>query len=40
MVELHDGMLTLESEQGEGTTVFVTFPAYRIIPRKSIGLPS
>jgi two-component system cell cycle sensor histidine kinase PleC len=32
MVELHDGMLKLESEEGKGTTVFVTFPAYRLIP--------
>lgn len=34
MVELHDGTLSLESEEGVGTTVFVTFPAYRIIARK------
>jgi signal transduction histidine kinase len=37
MVELHDGTLTLESEVNIGTTVFVSFPAYRIIPRKVIG---
>ena len=37
MVELHDGSLTLESEVGEGTTVFVSFPAYRVLPRKAIG---
>jgi len=35
MVEMHDGSLRLESEIGEGTTVFVNFPAYRIIARKS-----
>ena len=32
MVELHDGQLKLESEVGKGTTVFITFPAYRVIP--------
>lgn len=32
MAELHDGSLTLESEQGVGTTVSITFPAYRVIP--------
>lgn len=34
MVELHDGVLNLESEIGRGTKVFITFPAYRIIARK------
>ena len=37
MVELHDGALKLESELGKGTTVFVSFPAYRASPRKAIG---
>jgi two-component system cell cycle sensor histidine kinase PleC len=35
MVELHDGVLSLESEVGKGTTVFVTLPAYRRLPRKN-----
>ncbi len=35
MVDLHDGELSLESELEQGTTVFVNFPAYRIIPRKT-----
>jgi two-component system cell cycle sensor histidine kinase PleC len=35
MVELHDGSLRLESEVGKGTTVFVIFPAYRVIPTGS-----
>ena len=30
MVELHDGMLTLESEEGEGTVVTITFPKNRL----------
>lgn len=30
MVELHDGMLTLDSEEGEGTTVTITFPKERV----------
>jgi two-component system cell cycle sensor histidine kinase PleC len=34
MVELHDGTLGLESEENKGTTVFVAFPAYRILQRK------
>ncbi len=37
MAELHDGALTLESELGKGTTVYVTFPAYRSLPRRKIG---
>ncbi len=37
MVELHDGALTLESELNVGTTVFVSFPAFRVMPRKVIG---
>ncbi len=36
MVELHDGSLNLESEVGQGTTVFITFPAYRIIPSNAV----
>lgn len=32
MVEIHDGTLRLESDVGRGTTVFVVFPAYRMIP--------
>ncbi|MCC7305634.1 MAG: PAS domain S-box protein [Alphaproteobacteria bacterium] len=39
MVEMHDGSLALDSELGKGTTVFVSFPSYRIIPRKGIGEP-
>ncbi|MBL4804230.1 MAG: PAS domain S-box protein [Alphaproteobacteria bacterium] len=35
MVDLHDGSLRLESEIQKGTTVFVNFPSYRIIPRKA-----
>ncbi len=31
MVELHDGKLTLESEEGKGTRVFLDFPAERTI---------
>ncbi|MEM7650792.1 MAG: ATP-binding protein [Pseudomonadota bacterium] len=34
MVEMHDGMLRLESELDKGTSVFVSFPTYRIIPKK------
>jgi signal transduction histidine kinase len=39
MVELHDGQLKLESEVGKGTTVFITFPAYRVIPTGAPGVP-
>ena len=35
MVDLHDGMLRLDSEVGRGTTVTVNFPAYRVLPRKA-----
>jgi two-component system cell cycle sensor histidine kinase PleC len=31
LVELHGGTVTLSSRQGEGTTVWVTFPTERII---------
>ena len=31
LVELHGGTVTLSSRQGEGTTVWVTFPSERII---------
>lgn len=34
MVELHDGIMRLESDVGKGTTVFVTLPSYRIVERK------
>jgi PAS domain S-box-containing protein len=34
MVNLHDGTLNLESEVGQGTTVFVKLPADRVILRK------
>ena len=33
MVELHGGLLSLESVVGEGTTAIVRFPAYRTIQR-------
>ena len=35
MIELHDGILDLESELDQGTTVFISIPAYRILPRKN-----
>ncbi len=31
MAELHEGSLTLESDVGQGTTVYVTFPASRLV---------
>ena len=31
LIELHGGCLTLESEQGEGTTVVISFPASRLV---------
>jgi signal transduction histidine kinase len=31
MVELHDGVLSIESEPGVGTSVTLAFPGYRII---------
>lgn len=34
MVELHDGTIRLESDLGEGTTVFIVLPAYRRIPKE------
>lgn len=34
MVDLHDGTLSIDSEVDEGTTVYVNFPAYRVIPKK------
>ena len=33
MVELHEGTLSLESDTGKGTTVFISFPAYRIVSK-------
>lgn len=39
MAELHDGNLRLESEVGKGTTVFITFPSWRIIERKAKTFP-
>lgn len=39
MAELHDGELDLESEVGKGTTVFIAFPAWRIIFRKPKSFP-
>lgn len=35
LVELHDGSLTIQSEENIGTSVFVTFPASRV-SRKSV----
>jgi PAS domain S-box-containing protein len=32
MVELHEGKLTLESEEGKGTRVYLDFPAGRTLP--------
>jgi two-component system, cell cycle sensor histidine kinase PleC len=34
MVELHGGNLTLDSDLGQGTTVYVTFPALRVLSGK------
>jgi two-component system cell cycle sensor histidine kinase PleC len=34
MIELHQGTLRLESDVGQGTTAFITFPANRILQRK------
>ena len=34
MVDLHDGTLRLDSELNRGTTVYVNFHSYRIIPRQ------
>ena len=34
MIDLHGGTLSLESDSGQGTTVFVDMPAFRVIPRK------
>lgn len=31
MIELHDGKMKLESEEGKGTRVSIIFPAYRVI---------
>ncbi|MDF3025469.1 MAG: putative signal transduction histidine kinase [Alphaproteobacteria bacterium] len=31
MVELHDGRLTLESDEGKGTRIFLDFPADRML---------
>ncbi len=31
MMELHGGTLTLESDTGEGTTVYITFPSFRAV---------
>ncbi|HMH64627.1 MAG TPA: MHYT domain-containing protein [Rhizomicrobium sp.] len=36
MAELHGGQLTLDSVPGHGTTVTVTFPAWRLVSRASI----
>ena len=33
LVELHGGALEIESEAGVGTTVAVTFPSFRVLPR-------
>lgn len=35
MIEMHDGTMKLESDVGQGTTVFVTIPSYRIIERSA-----
>jgi len=34
MVDLHGGTLDIQSEEGEGTTVYVTLPARRLVPEK------
>jgi signal transduction histidine kinase len=31
MIELHDGKMKLESEEGKGTRVTIIFPAYRVM---------
>ena len=36
MAELHGGSLTLESASGQGTTVTVTLPAWRLVSKASI----
>jgi signal transduction histidine kinase len=36
MAELHGGSLVLESLPGQGTTVTVTLPAWRLVPKASI----
>jgi len=38
MVELHDGHISLSSREGMGTTVTMSFPAFRVIPAKAIPL--
>ncbi len=35
MLELHGGILHMESEIDKGTTVYISFPSYRILPRKN-----
>ncbi|MEZ5919007.1 MAG: ATP-binding protein [Alphaproteobacteria bacterium] len=40
MIELHGGTLTLESDTGQGTVVFITLPASRILPRIAENSPS
>ena len=36
MAELHGGSLVLESATGQGTTVTVTLPAWRLVSKASI----
>ncbi len=38
LMELHGGELTIESELGAGTSVYLTFPAERVIPLSDVEL--
>ena len=40
LIELHGGRLAIKSALGSGTTVTVTFPAHRVVPRKNVRLPA
>lgn len=38
MTELHEGVLSIDSDIGKGTNVFISFPSYRVLGKKSQGL--